>query len=67
MYVNSTVLYDRRRHWHAAAYVFHAGETCEIDIDECASQPCLNNGTCSDDVAGYVCDCQPGFAGEHGL
>ena len=35
----------------------HAGPYCEVDIDECASQPCLNGGNCTDLVAGYNCTC----------
>lgn len=34
-----------------------------IDINECAPQPCLNSGTCRDQVGTYVCECQPGFTG----
>ncbi|CAL8276588.1 unnamed protein product [Merluccius merluccius] len=59
----------------------YEGPHCEIDIDECAVQPCQNGGECyqrSDpthwevgweldhaDAAGYICQCQPGFAGEN--
>lgn len=32
-----------------------------LDIDECASQPCLNNGTCTDYVDLFTCTCLPGF------
>ena len=34
-----------------------------IDIDECASSPCKNGGTCIDGVDSYTCDCVPGFTG----
>ena len=34
------------------------------DIDDCASQPCKNNGTCGDKVNDYVCRCQEGFTGK---
>ncbi|KAJ8314704.1 hypothetical protein KUTeg_006854 [Tegillarca granosa] len=27
------------------------------DIDECASNPCQNNGTCIDKVNNYTCIC----------
>jgi len=34
------------------------------DIDECASDPCMNSGTCSTpDVNMYECDCAPGYTG----
>ena len=33
------------------------------DIDECASGPCRNGGTCTDDVNGYTCTCPTGYAG----
>ncbi|XP_064650303.1 protein crumbs-like [Lineus longissimus] len=39
------------------------GPTCEIDIDECASNPCQYNGKCTDKVNGYVCECLPGLNG----
>ena len=32
------------------------------DIDECASGPCQNGGTCIDQVNGYQCQCVPGYA-----
>ena len=36
-------------------------ENCEMDIDDCAFSPCLNNGTCMDLVNDYMCDCVEGF------
>ena len=32
-----------------------------VDIDECASGPCQNSGTCTDLVNGYLCQCAPGY------
>ena len=31
------------------------------DIDECQSDPCINGGTCVDDIARYDCICQAGY------
>lgn len=33
------------------------------DIDECASNPCKNGGSCSDSVNGYSCHCRNGYTG----
>ena len=33
------------------------------DIDDCASYPCKNNGTCIDRVNGFNCSCAAGFNG----
>lgn len=33
-----------------------------LDINECRTQPC-KNGTCTDGVDSYYCDCEPGFNG----
>ncbi|MCP3665154.1 MAG: calcium-binding EGF-like domain-containing protein [Gammaproteobacteria bacterium] len=34
-----------------------------LDIDECASSPCQNCGTCEDMVNGYSCTCADGYSG----
>ena len=40
---------------------------CEIDVNECASSPCLNGGKCVDRKDGYECDCKTtGLPGEYG-
>ena len=33
------------------------------EIDECESNPCQNGGTCSDQIAHYLCECAFGFTG----
>ena len=35
-----------------------------VDINECLSDPCQNDGTCNDTVNGFVCDCADGYQGE---
>ncbi|XP_076859555.1 protein crumbs homolog 2b [Brachyhypopomus gauderio] len=43
----------------------YTGDRCDVDIDECVSNPCLNGATCLDRPGGYVCDCSPGFGGSN--
>lgn len=37
----------------------------DLDIDECASNPCQNQATCIDRVNGYICHCHAGYTGLH--
>ncbi|KAM9847514.1 protein eyes shut homolog [Aulostomus maculatus] len=41
------------------------GSWCEIDTNECSSNPCQNQGDCVDQVNSYSCDCKMGFSGLH--
>ena len=34
-----------------------------VDIDECATSPCQNGGSCTDQVNGYTCNCIAGYDG----
>ena len=36
-----------------------------LDVDECASSPCQNGGTCVDVVNAYTCNCVPGYTGDN--
>jgi Notch-like protein len=36
----------------------YMGTNCELEIDNCASQPCQNNGLCISHPGGYNCICQ---------
>ena len=45
----------------------YTDEYCMTNIDECASAPCLHDGTCVDGVAQYACNCSTssGYSGTH--
>eukprot|EP01045_Picozoa_sp_COSAG04_P020189 COSAG04_NODE_2042_length_4939_cov_10.170868_1_plen_448_part_00 len=41
------------------------GLNCNFDMNECASAPCANGGTCTEPEGGaYSCECAAGWAGE---
>ena len=37
---------------------------CLSDVNECASNPCINGGTCEDGVNQFICHCLPGYGGK---
>ena len=39
------------------------GDTCENDVDECVSNPCLNQGKCTQGVDTFTCDCEEPYTG----
>ncbi|XP_035687115.1 fibropellin-1-like [Branchiostoma floridae] len=39
----------------------YTGLNCETDIDECASNPCLNGGTCLEHLGFFQCECPGPF------
>ncbi|XP_036327522.1 protein crumbs isoform X3 [Rhagoletis pomonella] len=41
------------------------GKNCEININECETNPCGKHGTCNDGIGTYTCECDPGFEGRH--
>nr|XP_033491706.1 cadherin EGF LAG seven-pass G-type receptor 1-like [Epinephelus lanceolatus] len=40
------------------------GDTCETEIDQCYSSPCLNGGTCHSTEGGFNCQCPHNYTGE---
>ena len=43
----------------------YAGLTCNIEIDECQSNPCQFGGVCMDKVGKFQCQCTPGETLSH--
>ncbi|XP_075415171.1 protein crumbs homolog 2 [Tenrec ecaudatus] len=53
---------------HAAGFLCRCppgfeGEDCGVDVDECASQPCVSGGRCQDLPNGFKCHCPDGYTG----
>ncbi|XP_041453703.1 protein eyes shut homolog [Lytechinus variegatus] len=42
----------------------YTGESCTMEINECLSDPCMNNATCVDLFNRFFCTCPQGFDGE---
>ena len=42
-----------------------AGKNCQVNVDDCAANPCQNGGTCFDFVNDYKCYCHAGFMGRN--
>ena len=38
---------------------------CEVNIDDCSGNPCLNNGKCTDGINEYSCQCVAGYFGRN--
>lgn len=41
------------------------GVNCSVDINECENNPCLNGGTCTDEINNYMCECPDLFVGRN--
>ena len=35
-----------------------------LDIDDCASNPCHGNATCNNTIGSFICTCDDGFSGD---
>jgi hypothetical protein len=44
-------------------YPGYSGNLCQTNINECASSPCRNGGTCQDLANGFSCICTSQFSG----
>ena len=45
-------------------FAFKIAAVMLTDIDECGSNPCLNNGKCKDLIDKYTCECVGGYTGD---
>lgn len=59
-YVSVLCLFPKRFGFDKELPPFSTGQRCNIDIDECASNPCRKGATCINDVNGFRCLCPEG-------
>ena len=46
-------------------YLLSSSEEAVLaDVDECASNPCWNNGTCKDGIDKFDCECVDDYEGD---
>lgn len=50
-------------YYHSFIVIFIYIYRCEMEIDECQSNPCRNGGTCIDQLATYECVCPEDYVG----
>ena len=43
----------------------YSGQNCDTNVNECASNPCQNGGSCMDRVNGYQCQCSDSYTGSN--
>lgn len=56
-------LKDEVNDYHCICPRGFMGKNCEIETNECESNPCQNGGRCKDLVNGFACLCAQGFSG----
>lgn len=45
-------------------FIGFSGELCNYEYNECDSNPCLNDGQCTDHIGGFSCKCTRGYTGK---
>ena len=63
---NGTCINLETDSFHCNCNVGYEGKFCEIDIDDCSSNPCQGEDSfCYDKVHNYECKCQTGLTGRN--
>ena len=45
-------------------YLILNSDVSYVDIDECATTPCQNGGSCYDEINNFTCQCAEGWTGD---
>ncbi|XP_077593267.1 protein crumbs homolog 2a [Stigmatopora nigra] len=61
--LNGATCVDLFNQFHCKCNLGWEGHLCEMEIDDCVSQPCFH-GDCKDYLDGFECLCHPGYGGE---
>lgn len=62
-FCNSSNCYNILYSFRCQCAAGFTGTHCELNVNECQSNPCKNQATCVDELNSYSCKCQPGFSG----
>ena len=68
---NYSFQWNKKNDWQKSTHVCraHALTIKKIvifsDINYCTNTTCQNNGTCFDQIVGFICSCMPGFTGTY--
>lgn len=61
----TAICYDLFGGYSCVCIPGYSGDDCEINIDDCLSEPCLH-GTCKDQGPEiYSCICESGYGGDN--
>ncbi|VDI56620.1 Hypothetical predicted protein [Mytilus galloprovincialis] len=55
---------DSGRHFVCECFQGFIGAVCDVNVQECDSNPCVN-GDCVDELNSYTCTCYQGFTGQN--
>ncbi|XP_076073923.1 uncharacterized protein LOC143045353 isoform X3 [Mytilus galloprovincialis] len=55
---------DSGRHFVCECFQGFIGAICDVNVQECDSNPCVN-GDCVDEINSYTCTCYQGFTGQN--
>ena len=56
---NGVITINKKNSLYCSCFDYYTGVACEINLRPCSQNPCLNNGTCIDDLDNntFTCNC----------